>query len=139
MKISIENIILANGNNTCEEPRELRIQGSKELQISPLLRSRSVMIYDRGNTKVTITFRVSRQHSNADEALINTMTHTGTVTSIHGNATFELEDDAKTIFHLTNASVRLVSSQIIGVTSSHTYEIVGSSILNNNQNNNQSQ
>lgn len=128
MKISIENIVLSHGNSKCEEPKDLKIQGSKELQVSHLLRAKEVMVFDRGNTKITVTFRVARQHSSADEALINTMTHTEAVTSIHGNATFDIEDDDFTVFHLTNASVRNVSSHINGLTSYHAYEIIGSKI-----------
>lgn len=128
MKISIENIVLAKGHSHCEEPKDLNIQGSKELQVSSLLRAKEVMVYDRGNTKIIVTFRVARQHPSAEEALINTMAHTETVTSIHGNATFEIEDSSNTSFHLTNASVRHVSSHINGVTSYHAYELIGSKI-----------
>ncbi len=130
MKISIENIILAQGNTECEAPKNLRIQGFKELQISSLLRAKEVMVFDRGNTKITVTFNVARQHPSADDALIHTMKHTDTVTAIHGIATFEIEDHDKTIFRLTHASVKHVSSHIDGVTSYHAYEIIGSKIEN---------
>lgn len=128
MKICIEHIVLSQGNSKCEDPKDLKIQGSKELQVSPLLRAKEVMVFDRGNSKITVTFRVARQHPSADEALINTMTHTDAVTSIHGNAIFEIEDDNNTVFRLTNASIKHVTSHINGVTSYHAYEIIGSKI-----------
>lgn len=130
MKISIENIILSKGNSHCEEPKDLKIQGSKELQVSSLFRAKEVVVFDRGNMKITVTFRIARQHASADEALIHTMTHTESATSIHGKATFEIEDESNTVFHLTNASVKHVSSHINGVTSYHAYEIIGSKIEN---------
>lgn len=128
MKLCIENITLAQGHKACEEPNDLKIQGLKELQVASLLRAKEVMVFDRGNTKITITFNVTRQHPSADEALIHIMKHTEEVTSIHGTASFEIENKSNTVFSLTNASVRQVTSFIKGVTSYHAYEIIGSKI-----------
>lgn len=130
MKITLENIVLTKGSTDCEVPKNFKIQGFKELQISSLLRAKEVMVFDRGNTKITITFNVARQHPSTDDALIHTMRHTDAITAVHGTASFEIEDLNDTTFHLINASVKHISSHIDGVTSYHAYEIIGSKIEN---------
>lgn len=130
MKITIENIVLSRGNTHCEAPEDLKIQGSKELQVVSLLRAKGIKIFDRGNKKIVVTFKITRQHTNADEALIHTIQHTEAATSVHGNTTFEIEDAKKSIFYLTDASVRYVVSHVEGVTSYLAYEIIGSNIEN---------
>lgn len=128
MKIMIESITLIRGNKFCEDPEDLKIQGQKELQVVPLLRAQEVQVFDRGNSKITVTFKVAHQHQSADEALVYIMKHTADVSAVHGNATFELEDTKGSIFRLINASVRQVTSYFAGLTSYHSYELIGSKI-----------
>lgn len=128
MKIQLENIVLSRGIHFCECPEHFKIQGIKEIQIVSLLRAKEVKIFDRGNSQITITFKISRQHSSANSALTHVMQHIVAIIGVHGNAYFDLEDTAQTCFSLQNATIRQLSFYIDGLTSYHSYEIIGSKI-----------
>lgn len=128
MKILLENLVLARGAVHCEFPENFKIQGVKELQVVSLIRAKEVKIFDRGNSQITITFKVTRQHNTANEARLYVMEHTTTALALHGKAYFELEDGASTCFALQDASVRHLSGHIDGLLSHYSYEIIGSKI-----------
>lgn len=133
MKIMIETLTLIRGDKFCENPEDFKIQSSKEPQIVSLLRAESVQVLDRGNSKITVTFKIAHQHTCETEAINYIMKHTADIRSIHGNATFELEDTNNTTFRLTNANVRQVTSFFVGSTSFHSYELIGSTIESSNK------
>lgn len=124
----IETITLIRGDKFCENPQDLKIQSHKEPQIVSLLRTQSVQVLDRGNSKITVTFKIAHQHQSETEAINYIMQHTSDITTIHGNATFQLEDINNTAFRLTNANIRQVTSYFVGLTSFHAYELIGSTL-----------
>lgn len=128
MKIYLEAIPLSRGIEHFEYPENFKIQGLKEIQIASLLRAKSVKIFDRGNTQIIITFKVARQHESTKIALTHLISHTALAADVHGNVFFDLEDSLKTSFFLQNATIRNLSSYIDGLTSHHSYEIIGSQI-----------
>lgn len=128
MKISIGDVKLVRGWEYCEEATDLKVCGRKELQISQLLRAKEVKVFDRGNTKTTVSFKVKRQHATAKCALAFILSHGEEISEVQGEALFELEDSLTSIFGLKDASVAQVESRVDGVTTFHRYEIVGSRI-----------
>lgn len=126
MKIVFDHIELARGNSHCENPIDLKIRGQKELQLATLLRAEEVRVFDRGNLRTLITFKVIRKHANKEESESFVLQHAAVLAAAQGRALFFLEDQDKRSFILNDASVRQIDSQSEGVTSFHTYEIVGS-------------
>lgn len=128
MKINLGEISLSRGIEYFECPENFRIQSLKEIQIASFLRAKAVKIFDRGNVQIIITFKVARQHESTKTALTHLIKHTEVATDAHGKAFFDLEDSQRTAFYLQNATIRNLSSYIDGITSHHSYEIIGSEI-----------
>lgn len=126
MRIVIDNIELARGDLFCESPINLKIRSHKELQIAPLLRAKEARVFDRGNLRTRITFEVIRKHANKEESEAFVLQHAAMLAAVQGDAFFFLEDQEKRSFTLSDATVKEIESQFEGVTSLHTYEIVGS-------------
>ena len=131
MKIKISNIELVRGRTYCEDAFDLKVHGKKELQISSLLRAKEVKVFDRGNMRTVVSFKVKRQHANSEAAMCFMMGHGERIGMVRGDAHFELEDELKSIFTLKEACIGEIESKIDGVTTLHRYEIVGSIISNN--------
>ena len=128
MKVFINDVPITRGIDFRESPQKLRIKGYKEVQIASLLNSESVKVLDRGNLRTVVTFQVTCQHETSSEALMYVLSHAAEVTKVHGLATFDLENDCH-VFYLKDASVKHVQSHYEGVNSYHSYELIGSKLL----------
>lgn len=125
MKITFESIPLVRGRAYCEAPEQLTIEGSKELQVSSLLRAKTVKVFDRGNFKTLVIFKTTRRHNSSESARAYILTHAKALADASGRVVFEIEETQQ-IFYLHNASVKSVQSHFKGISSFHTYELLGS-------------
>ncbi len=130
MRITFDKTELVRGNSYCEEAKDLKIKGSKEIQISTPLRANFVSVFDRGNLKTVVTFNTTRKHNDKNESELYALKHAANVSTKHGSVLFDLEDCDKTLFCLSNASIKHIESTSYGVLSTHAYEIIGSKFEN---------
>ncbi|MDR1457879.1 MAG: hypothetical protein LBI47_03465, partial [Puniceicoccales bacterium] len=117
MKITIGTIILAGGNVVNEQPYDLKINNSRQVQIASALRAISVRGFDRGNQQTTLEFKVSKRHSSVEEAQAYAIQHAASLTNLPSTLVIT-EEPSQDTYSLNDAVISEVQSISDGVVSS---------------------
>lgn len=131
MKITLNELPLAQGLAHNESATELTLKTRQQVQITQSLRAPEVHAHARGNTETCITFKVKRTHPNIHSAVAFTLTHASTLYGQSGDVLFveETNEQAPQSFKLSNASLQVTQAHLVGRTSYHTYTLVGGKII----------
>ncbi|MDR1528128.1 MAG: hypothetical protein LBS22_00885 [Puniceicoccales bacterium] len=124
MKITIGTIILAGGNVANEQPYDLKINNSRQVQIAPAMRAIAVRGFDRGNQQTTLEFKVSKKHSSVEEAQAYAIQHAASLTNLSSTLVIT-EEPSQDTYSLNDVVIGEVQSVSEGVVSSHAYKIIG--------------
>lgn len=119
--------MLCRGKTFGEHPQELKINGSKDIQIAHFLQSPDIRVYDKGNMQTVITFQNVRRHDSLQAAFFFLFTHAGDLLNAKGDLFIEGSDSF--YFKLPNASMKSMSSSINAVCTHHSYEIIGGKLI----------
>lgn len=107
-----------------------RIQSARVAQVAEFVRAAQVQTFDRGNRKTTITFNVSREHTTIRNCEAFLLAHIGQVPN-KGLITLQAKETsgAVTERYLKDALCEVVDASYDGVTSFHSYQLIGGDIL----------
>lgn len=124
---STENFSLSDEGQL--SPDSLRINGRRALQVAPLIRADSSVIFNRRNTVTTISFNVVREHDSvrlAEEYLIQ---HETQIPS-SGIVEFVCHDESggETTFYFDTGFLDTTEAYYIGCSTFHSYTLVGGRI-----------
>lgn len=130
MRITVGNpeFVLSDHNSTA--PADLRIVERRLTQVTEFVRAVDISTFDRKNKQTTITFSVTRQHASIRGAGVYMLEH-ATKLPNRGLVTIEARDTngSLTRRYLKNAMISSVESRQLGVSTFHSYEIVGGQML----------
>jgi len=125
MKILFEDTVLARGLAFFESPIGLRVRGSREIQKMLRLRADRLKTLDRGNMETWIRFELVRRHDSEEEAIAHVLSHASELEGCRGAVLFTHEGNDETTLKLSDACVKRVESETQGITSRHSYELIG--------------
>lgn len=128
MRVTIGTFVLADHDKTSVS--NFRINGSRLVQVAELVRAETVQVFGRGNRKTTVTFDVSREHADVRTSETFILGHATNVPE-SGLITFEAisASGALTRRYLNAAVCSVVDCSYAGVTTVHTYQIIGGKML----------
>lgn len=125
MKITLNEQILAGGNERNENPVHFEIDGQRNVQILKTVRAPHIQTFDRGNLKIRLSFEVGRRHKTQTEAIQHTLTHACKLAQANGSLIIDLEDKQPHRFCLDSATIQHIQTTYKGNASYTTYEIYG--------------
>ncbi len=128
MKIYLGDYLIARGRAYKEEPLDLKINGERNIQITHLLHSKEAKVYDRGNLKNRIEFKVPHKHKNLEAALKYALTHSTNLGEYIAYLRFIIEENEPIELIMPNCVVERLQCEILGITTLHVYHLVGGSI-----------
>jgi hypothetical protein len=123
MKVKIGTFFLSNGDD--ESPQNLSVEERRKSNTADGLRWKQVKLFDRGNRQTTISFKVSRLHDTIAAAESYVLLH-GLNVPAQGVAEFVLSDNSS--LFLDAAECEVTASEHIGVTTNHSYTLIGGQI-----------
>ncbi|MDR2778738.1 MAG: hypothetical protein LBB16_00405 [Puniceicoccales bacterium] len=124
MKITIGTVILAGGNVVNEQPYDLKINNSRQIQIAFAMRAAAIRGFDRGNQQTTLEFKVSKRHSSVEEAQAYAIQHAASLTNLSSTLVIT-EEPSQDTYLLNDAVIGEIQSVSDGIVSSHAYKIIG--------------
>lgn len=127
MKIKIENFWLAEAGQL--SPDSLRVNGRRSIQIAALLRAEASKTFNRKNTVTTISFSITREHASFREAESYMIEHEAGIPA-SGIVEFICHDEngGESSFYLDTGFLETSEAYSIGVSTIHSYTIVGGRI-----------
>lgn len=125
MRITIDNFVVCGGDVTGEYPEAFAVNDEEILQIAQYLRASASVPIERGNTLVTVSFRITREHGTALLASEYALTHAASIPKT-GTVIFQCEGPGIRKYKFTNGKIKSHKCEpIIGVTTIHNYVIQG--------------
>lgn len=128
MKVLFEDKVLARGLEFHESPIRLRVLGNREIQKMLRLRAGAVKTVDRGNHETSIRFDLTRRHCSEEDAAMHVLEHASALEGCRGVVLFTHEGEGKTTLRLSDACVKRIESEVSGITTRHSYELVGGTL-----------
>ena len=130
MKIYLLNastkFFLCNGNDSGEHPEDFVLDGQEAVQVEGFLRAARSQAFARGNTATSVSFRVTKEHADAQAAEEYIATHHGAIPKT-GALTFVAESAGGGGANRTlgDAALKATRRSYIGCTSIFQFEFVG--------------
>ncbi len=128
MKITLNEHVLAGGNDANENPTHLQISGQRQLQFIKTIQSPYVQTQDRGNLQIKVSFDVGRRHKTQASAIQHILTHASRLSNAGGCLKIDLEDNTHQRFCLESATLNRIETYYKGNASYTTYEIYGGNL-----------
>lgn len=126
MRITVNNVVLCEGQAKDEYPEQFAIDSQRVVQIAQYLRADNAEPIGRGNRIRRITFRVTREHASHRVACEWAVAHEVSIPQA-GTVLIMFEDTGTSKYYLHHGEVETVRCDpIIGCTTIHSYNLVGS-------------
>lgn len=126
MKIILGETLLARGLAEHESPVKLRVTSKRLVQQAAFLRASEMKTFDRGNHQTCVRFELVRRHASQEVASEYSLLHASQLEGCRGTARFVHEHPSgETTITLHHASISRVDSEVKGLTTRHSYELVG--------------
>lgn len=127
MRIRIADFLLAGDSELA--PDSLTIDAERQVQIVQRLRALASKPIARANTLTTISFTVTREHDHVRAAETYLLKHEADIPAT-GQVTFECEGDdgVESRFAFDAAELKTTSARQIGVSTLHSYTLIGGRI-----------
>ena len=142
VKVTIANFVLADHDITTTynsldgaqvkttAVNNFRISQQRSDQVAEYFRGASVQVFDRGNKRTSVTFEVARLHPTLRASEVYVLEH---ATKIPNRGLVILESKTPngpvTRRYLNNAECEVVDASYEGVSTFHSYQILGGEIL----------
>lgn len=127
MKIYLNDLVLAGGGEAGEEPFDMALEASSEVQIVERLRADYAQPLDRGNRTHAFRFSIRHHHRSAHGATCHLLRH-GAAVGGEGTLTIVGGGNHPVVYELAAAVIRKIHGTQEGTTTTHSYEIVGGSL-----------
>ena len=129
MKISIGKFILCGGVSANEHQEDISFSDRQLVQVCEYLRGTAAAPIDRGNSLITYTFTVTREHANLLVAEEYILIHSRDIPRT-GDVVFEAESmtGATKQLTLTDGVRAQHQARQIGVSTIHTYTLQGGAL-----------
>jgi hypothetical protein len=75
-------ITLAGGNISNEQPYDLKMNNSRQIETASPMRARAMRGCDRGNQQTTLELKVSKRHFSLEEAQAYSIQHAASLTNV---------------------------------------------------------
>jgi hypothetical protein len=128
MRILFHDYPLAGGINADQEPFQVTLETSADVQIATALRGETAMPMNRGNRTTILQFSVRRKHASVDHATEFLLTHALHLKEIQGEVTIISEGATQRSFALGNGAIRHIHGSQEGMNTLHYYEIIGGNL-----------
>jgi hypothetical protein len=125
VKIFLGNRVLAGGIDEEQEPFDMQLEVSGQVQVILALRAECGRPIDRGNRTVELRFFVMRRHPSACAATEFLLSHGSSLKDLEGTATVVVESPSQSIFYIPSAVLRRVQGVQDGPHTTHGYVILG--------------
>jgi hypothetical protein len=125
MKIFLGNRVLAGGIGEEQEPFDMQLEVSGQVQVALTLRAECAKPIDRGNRIVELRFSVSRKHKSVCAATEFLLSHGSSLRDLEGAATVAVESPSQAVFCIPFAVLQRIHGVQDGSLTTHSYSIIG--------------
>jgi len=125
MRITIGTFVVCEGNNKGEYPEAFAVDGEEIVQVAQYLRATASVPIARGNTLLTVSFKITREHADARSAAEYALVHHASIPKL-GDVVFQCETPGVRKYKLTSGVLKSHKCDpMIGCTTIHSYVIQG--------------